>query len=78
VLYLSSLFFPTVDLLAFLYLLIHSSPAAFYLLGSAEYTKVSMSTLQPDSDPLMAAVSLLEANWISIQEIFELVNRVLT
>jgi hypothetical protein len=26
----------------------------------------------------MAAVSLLEANWISIQEIFELVNRVLT
>jgi hypothetical protein len=26
----------------------------------------------------MAAVSLLEANWISIQEIFEIVNRVLT
>jgi hypothetical protein len=26
----------------------------------------------------MAAVSFLEANWISIQEIFELVNRVLT
>jgi hypothetical protein len=26
----------------------------------------------------MAAVNLLEANWISIQEIFELVNRVLT
>jgi hypothetical protein len=26
----------------------------------------------------MAAVSLLEANWISVQEIFELVNRVLT
>jgi hypothetical protein len=26
----------------------------------------------------MAAVSLLEANWISFQEIFELVNRVLT
>jgi hypothetical protein len=26
----------------------------------------------------MATVSLLEANWISIQEIFELVNRVLT
>jgi hypothetical protein len=26
----------------------------------------------------MAAVGLLEANWISIQEIFELVNRVLT
>jgi hypothetical protein len=26
----------------------------------------------------MAMVNLLEANWISIQEIFELVNRVLT
>jgi hypothetical protein len=26
----------------------------------------------------MSAVSLLEANWISVQEIFELVNRVLT
>jgi hypothetical protein len=26
----------------------------------------------------MAAVSLLEANWISVREIFELVNRVLT
>jgi hypothetical protein len=26
----------------------------------------------------MAAVSLLEANWISVWEIFELVNRVLT
>jgi hypothetical protein len=26
----------------------------------------------------MAAVSLLEANWISVQEIFKLVNRVLT
>jgi hypothetical protein len=35
-------------------------------------------TLQPDDDPLLATVSLLEANWISVQEIFELVNRVLT
>jgi hypothetical protein len=26
----------------------------------------------------MAAVNLLEANWISVQEIFELVSRVLT
>jgi hypothetical protein len=33
--------------------------------------------LQPDNDPLLAAVSLLEANWISVREIFELVNRVL-
>jgi hypothetical protein len=39
---------------------------------------VSLSTLQPGDDPLMTAVNLLEANWISIQEIFELVSRVLT
>jgi hypothetical protein len=59
-------------------LLIYSFPAVFYFLGFAEYTEVSSSTLQPDNDPLMAAVSLLEANWISVQEIFKLVNRVLT
>jgi hypothetical protein len=47
-------------------------------LGFAEHTGVSASSLQPDDDSLMAAVSLLEADWISIQEIFELVNRVLT
>jgi hypothetical protein len=34
--------------------------------------------LQLDEDHLLAAVSLLEANWISVREIFELVNRVLT
>jgi hypothetical protein len=34
--------------------------------------------LQPDNDPLLAVVSLLEANWISVQEIFELVNCALT
>jgi hypothetical protein len=34
--------------------------------------------LHLDEDPLLAAVSLLKANWISIREIFELVNRVLT
>jgi hypothetical protein len=35
--------------------------------------------LQPDDkDPLMAAVNLLESNWISIQEILELARRVLT
>jgi hypothetical protein len=39
---------------------------------------VSALTLQLDKDPLLAAFSLLEANWISVQEIFELVNRVLT
>jgi hypothetical protein len=42
------------------------------------FTGVSLSTLQPGDDPLMTAVNLLEANWISIQEIFELVSRVLT
>jgi hypothetical protein len=39
---------------------------------------VSLSTLQLGDDPLMTAVNLLEANWISIQEMFELVSRVLT
>jgi hypothetical protein len=45
---------------------------------SVEYTAVSLAPLQPDDDPLMAAVNLLESNWISIQEIFELASRVLT
>jgi hypothetical protein len=56
----------------------YSVPAVCCFLGFAEYTEVSASTLQPDDDPLLAAVSLLEANWISVQEIFELANRVLT
>jgi hypothetical protein len=43
-----------------------------------EHTGVSSASLQPDDDPLMAAVNLLESNWISIQEIFELASRVLT
>jgi hypothetical protein len=47
-------------------------------LGCLEHTGVSSSSLQPDDDSLMAAVNLLEANWISIQEIFELASRVLT
>jgi hypothetical protein len=59
-------------------LLIYSFSTVSYFLGFAEYTEVSASTLQPDNDPLMAAISLLEANWISVREIFELVNRVLT
>jgi hypothetical protein len=33
--------------------------------------------MQPDNDSLMAAVNLLEVNWISVQEIFELASRVL-
>jgi hypothetical protein len=47
-------------------------------LGCAERTGVSSSSLQPDDDSLMAVVNLLEANWIFVQEIFELVSRVLT
>jgi hypothetical protein len=38
---------------------------------------VSLSTLQLGDDPLITAVNLLEANWISIQKIFELVSHVL-
>jgi hypothetical protein len=34
--------------------------------------------LQPGDDPLLTAVNLLEANWISIHETFELVSRVLS
>jgi hypothetical protein len=49
--------------------------SAFYCAG---FTRVSSSSLQPDDDPLMNAVNLLEENWISIQETFELVNRVLS
>jgi hypothetical protein len=45
---------------------------------SLEHTGVSSAPLQPDDDTLMAAVNLLESNWISIQEIFELASRVLT
>jgi hypothetical protein len=49
--------------------------SAFYRAG---FTGVSPSSLQPDDDPLMTAANLLEENWISIQETFELVNRVLS
>jgi hypothetical protein len=46
---------------------------------SAENTGVSLAPLQPDDeDPLMAVVNLLEANWISVQEILELTRRMLT
>jgi hypothetical protein len=43
-----------------------------------EHTGISLASAQPDDDSLMAAVGLLEANWISIQGIFELASRVLT
>jgi hypothetical protein len=56
----------------------YSFSTVCYFLGFTEYSEVSASTLQPDEDPLLAAVSLLEANSISVQEIFELINRVLT
>jgi hypothetical protein len=38
-----------------------------------------LAPLQPDDeDPLMAAVNLLELNWIYVQEVLELTRRVLT
>jgi hypothetical protein len=37
-----------------------SFSAVFCFLGFAEYTEVSELILQPDDDPLLAAVSLLE------------------
>jgi hypothetical protein len=51
---------------------------SFFLFYCAELTRVSPSSLQMDNDPLMDAVNLLEENWISIQETFELVGRVLS
>jgi hypothetical protein len=51
--------------------------SVFVSLVCLEHTGVSSVSLQPDDDSLMATVNLLEANWISIQEIFELASRVL-
>jgi hypothetical protein len=51
---------------------------SFVLLCCAGFTGVSSSSLQPDDDPLLTTVNLLEANWISIQETFELVSRILS
>jgi hypothetical protein len=62
-----------------LYVLTSSSFFSFLpSLCHAGFTGVSPSALQPDDDSLMTAVNLLEENWISIQETFELVNRVLS
>jgi hypothetical protein len=44
----------------------------------AGFSEVSPSSLPTDDDPLMDAVNLLEAHWISIQGTFELVSRVLS
>jgi hypothetical protein len=61
---------------ALLYLL---TPFLFFsAFHCAGFTGVSPSSLQTDDDPLMTAVNLLEENWISIQETFELVSRVLS
>jgi hypothetical protein len=60
---------------ALVHLLILASSFLFYCL---EFSGVSPSSLQTDDDPLMDAVNLLEENWISIQETFELVGRVLS
>jgi hypothetical protein len=46
---------------------------------SVENIGVSLAPLQPDDeDTLMAAVNLLELNWISVQEVLELTRRMLT
>jgi hypothetical protein len=51
----------------------------FVFCVSAEKIGVPLAPLQPDDeDPLMAAVNLLELNWISVQEILELTRRMLT
>jgi hypothetical protein len=51
--------------------------SAFYV--SAEKIGAPLAPLQPDDeDPLMAAVNLLELNWISIREVLELTRRMLT
>jgi hypothetical protein len=47
-------------------------------LDCVDHSGVSSSSLQPEDDSLMATINLLEANWISIQEIFKLASRVLT
>jgi hypothetical protein len=45
----------------------------------AEKIRVSLAPLQPvDEDPLLAAVNLLELDWISVQEVLEVTRRVLT
>jgi hypothetical protein len=43
-----------------------------------EHTGIPLTSAQPDDDSLMAAVSLLEANWNSIQAIFGLASGILT
>jgi hypothetical protein len=47
-------------------------------LDCIEHIGILLASAQPDDESLEAAVSLLEANWTSIQEIFELASHVLT
>jgi hypothetical protein len=47
-------------------------------LDCIEHTGIPLASAQPNDDSLVAAVSLPEANWTSIQEICELASRVLT
>jgi hypothetical protein len=62
--------------------LIFANSSSYFFLSDflcrAGFTKVSSSSLPLGDDPLLTAVNLLEANWISIQETFELVSRVLS
>jgi hypothetical protein len=71
------LLFSTSVALLFL-LTFFSSFSLLSALYRAGFTGVSPLSLQPNDDPLMTVVNLLEENWISIQETFELVNRVLS
>jgi hypothetical protein len=68
-----------VYLLIFLFADVCSLSVAAVFCVFAECTGVPLAPLQPnDEDPLMAAVNLLELNWISVWEILELTRRVLT
>jgi hypothetical protein len=68
-----------VHLLIFLFADVCSLSLASIFCVFAECTGVPLAPLQPnDEDPLVAAVNLLELNWISIQEILELTRHVLT
>jgi hypothetical protein len=68
-----------VYLLIFLFADVCSLSLAFVFCVFAECTGVPLAPLQPnDEGPLMAAVNLLELNWISVREILELTRRVLT
>jgi hypothetical protein len=58
--------------------LIFANSFLYFFLCRTGFTKVSSSSLPSGDDPLLTVVNLLEANWISIQETFELVSRVLS